>query len=133
MKKYIHSDYNYLDDIDEVFGMSDLVPKKSGLSVIIWSDHGVIRRNKPDTIPRVKLMKALEESISVSIEQNPKVLAPKGDWTKKFKKDVVSDMKEGIAYISRNYDLFLQHYNDTTDNFDTEDLISALRQRGEYK
>lgn len=123
MKRVISSDY--------VFGMANLNPKKSGLNVIIWADHAGVARNKSDHIPRVKIGTS-EASVSVSIEAEPQILAPK-DWRSIFKQSEIRDILEGISYVKRNYDIFLRHYNDTTFEFDDEDLYQALRDRGEYR
>lgn len=48
MKRFIQTD---------VFGMSNLVPKRTGLSCEIWSDGTVESRNVPHSVPRVKLKK----------------------------------------------------------------------------
>ena len=114
-----------------IFGMANLNPAKSGLSVIIWSDHAGVLRNKKDRAPRLKIG-TNDESVPVSISDSPTVLVPKS-WDKRFKKSTVAGIKEGIEYVARNYDIFLKHYNDTNFEFDDEDLYDALRERGEYK
>jgi len=68
--------------------------------------------------------------ISVSIEAQPKILAPKH---KKIAPGVMKNLQTGIDYIGRNYDLFLKHYLDFDDSFDDEDLFQALRDRSEYR
>ena len=40
---------------------------------------------------------------------------------------------EGVEYVSRNFDIFLKHFNSSNEEFDDQDLIDALRERGEYK
>lgn len=115
---------------NDVFGMTNVTPKKSGLPVSIWSDHSGITRSvlHKDT-PRAKVSYG-NIVISISIEENPQILAPKA---KKIPKDVMKKLQEGIDYFSRNYDLFLKHYLDQDDSFDDEDLFNALRERKEYK
>ena len=90
MKRYIHSSEN-------IIAMANVNRRRSGLNVDIWSDGQGCTRNKPDVMPRVKIMDK-NEGVSVSIETNPKVLAPK-EWRKKFKKSVVKAIEEGIDYV----------------------------------
>ena len=116
----------------DIFAMANLNPAKSGLSAQIWSDGQGCTRNKLDTIPRVKIVKD-DCKVSVSIEPEPRVLAPKGDWRKKFQQSEVSAVEDAIEYVGRNYETFLKHYNDTDGSFDDESLFAELRQRGQYK
>lgn len=114
---------------DVILGMANLNPKRTSLPVIIWADHnGVDRTVSHRESPRVKITKD-KHSISVSIEENPRVLAessniPTGD---------MQDLQQGVDYVARNWDLFLKHYLDTDFSFDDDDLKDALRERGEYK
>lgn len=117
------------DKLTDVFGMANLNPQKSGLHVVIWSEQCGITRNKPDNIPRVKIFTLDNQAVSVSIERPPKILAK----SKHLKKSDEKYITEGIDYVGRNYDLFLKHYMNTDFSFDDEDLINALRQRGEYR
>lgn len=115
---------------DSVFGMANLNPNKTGLPVIIWSDHSGISRNKKDNDSRIKIgVNNSGPSVSVTIEQNPRILAK----SMNIKKSDMKKLQEGIDYVGRNYDLFLKHYQDTSFDFDDEDLFNALRERGEYK
>lgn len=113
---------------ESVFGMANLTPKRSGLSAHIWSDHSGVIRNKPDCLPRVKIGKDSAE-VSVTIEEHPQILAR----SMNIKKSEMISIEEAIEYVGRNFDIFLDHYNDTDDSFDDEDLFAALRSRGEYK
>lgn len=114
---------------DTVFGMANLVPKKTGLSVDIWSDHKGINRNvSHGNTPRIKITVG-SYTVSVTIEENPVIKAESRHGTKSQKNAV----KEAMKYIGRNYDVFLKHYMDTDDSFDDESLFNALRERGEYK
>lgn len=114
---------------EDVFGMANVNPKKSGLKVIMWSDNGGAGANRPHNEPRVKIGKNKSNSVSVSLEPNPRILAKsshikKSDW---------DDIDEGIKYVGRNYDLFLKHFNSSDLSYDDEDLFNDLRARGEYK
>ena len=125
MKRYVRSS-------QDIFAMANLNPAKSGLSAQIWSDGQGCTRNRPDSDPTVKIVKG-GCKVSVSIESKPRVLAPKGDWRKKFQQSEVSAVEEAIEYVGRNYETFLKHYNDTDGSFDDESLFAELRQKGQYK
>lgn len=116
---------------DVIMAMANINKKRTGLSVNIWSDGQGCLRNKPDKLPRVKL-DAGDASISVSISDQPVVLAPK-NWLSKFKQSEIDSFEEGIEYVARNYDLLLKHYMDTDGSFDDFDLFNALKSRGEFK
>lgn len=126
MKKLITSD-EYLYDSDYIFGMANLSMKRTGLSVIIWSDHGVAARNKKDKRPRFKVG-TNDDQVSVSLDTFD-ILAQ----TPNIKKSVMNNILVGIEYVKRNADLFRKHYYDLDESFDDEDLYNALRERGEYK
>lgn len=113
---------------EDIFGMANLNPFKSGLSVIIWSDHSGVRRNVSHSgTPRIKIG-TNKDWVSVTISSRPVIKAKSGH----IKKSVMDKIDEGIDYVARNYDLFLKHYNDIDFSFDDEDLFQALRERGEY-
>ena len=123
MKRVVYS-------MDNIFGMANLNPQKSGLgSVVIWSDHSGITRKVKYNTPRIKLSKG-DMSIVVSISDSPELLYKSKTVSSKKK---LAEFEEGIAYVARNNDIFMKHYMDTTFSFDDEDLYNALRERGEYK
>lgn len=112
-----------------VFGMANLNPKKTNLSLVIWADHnGVSRKVLHHDTPRVKIGNN-DYNVSVLISDNPKILAK----SRKLKSSELDKVNEAIEYVARNNDIFLAHYFDTDFTFDDEDLFSALRDRGEYK
>lgn len=115
-----------IKDLDDIFGMANLVPRRTGLGADIWSEHKGIIRNVSHNIPRVKITYQGQE-ISVTIEENPQILAPKN------LKQVSKPFKSAMQYIGRNYDLFIKHFYDVSNDFDDEDLFNALRDRGEYR
>lgn len=123
MKRYIRTS-------DEIFGMAHLNPQKSGLSVSIWSQHSgrIVGKEPHRDIPRVKIDNN-DTNISVSLESHPRILFPKNINID----DIPKDIKRGIKYVGRNYDIFLKHYNDTDNSFDDEDVFNELRARGEYR
>lgn len=109
--------------------MAYLNPRKSGVSVIIWSDHsGAIRKVSHSDTPRIWIGTD-QDWVSVTISDSPVIKTKSGN----IKKSVMDKISKGIDYVSRNYDLFLKHYYDTDFSFDDEDLFYALRERGEYK
>lgn len=114
---------------ENVYGMANLVPKKTGLSCDLWSEHkGASRKLSHCNTPRIKI--SLDgQSVSVTIEPNPKTLTS----LDKFKQSGIKKIKEAIEYVGRNSDIFLKHFSDKDDSFDDEDLFNALRQRNEYK
>ena len=120
----------YLGSSEAIFGMANLNPQKSGLgNIIIWSEHNGISRINKHSLPRVKL--GIDDmNISISIEAVPKILAKSSNITSKVQ---LARFDPGIEYVARNCDIFLKHFNDTTFEFDDEDLFQALRERGEYK
>ena len=114
---------------DDIFGMANLVSRRTGLSVDIWSDHkGGSRKVSHSGAPRIKITRP-NCSVSVTIEQNPQVKAKSG----RIKQSDKLAFQEAMSYMGRNHDLFLKHYLDKDDSFDDEDLFNALRERGEYK
>lgn len=115
-------------ELENVFGMSNLVPKRTGLSCEIWSDGTGESRNVPHSVPRVKLKKD-NYKISISIEPDPKILAS----PQKIPHNVMKSFKEAMKYVGRNYDLFLKHYNNENGSYDDTDLTDDLRSRGEFK
>lgn len=131
MKKWVHSGSNLATDLESVFGMAHITSKRSGLPVSIWSDHGgVSRQVSHNNTPRAKVAYQGVE-VSVSISEKPEILAPK-DYTS-IPSGTRKKLQKGIDYIGKNHDLFLKHYMDTTDEFDDQDLFSALKERGQFK
>ena len=114
---------------EDIFGMANLVPKKTGLNVNIWAEHkGIERKTLHHKTPRIKVTTS-NGSVSLTIEENPQIKVK----SRHLKKSDMEDIDKAKQYIGRNYDLFLKHYYDVEDNFDDEDLFKALRSRGEYK
>ena len=115
----------YLDNFDF---LSDLTPKRTGLNVTIWSNHGGIL-NKLEYIPFVKIGERNGFNVTVTITSSPKIL----DMYRSIGELEMLDIEEAIKYIGRNYDLFLKHFNDVDDSFDDDDLKTELSKRGDYK
>lgn len=109
--------------LDNFDFLSDLTPKRTGLSVTIWSNHGGIL-NKLEYTPFVKIGERNEFNVTVTI-----IL----DKSRSIGELEMLDIKEAIKYIGRNYDLFLKNFNDADDSFDDDDLKTELSKRGDYK
>lgn len=113
---------------ETLFEMANLSPKRTGLKVTIWSDNDGKIRNLPHNIPRVKVGRN-DYWVVISIEGDPVIKAQSSN----IKKSEMSQIMEGIEYVSRNFDIFLKHFNSSNEEFDDQDLVDALRERGEYK
>lgn len=126
-----------LNDIDDgmLFEMANLNPNKTGLGVVIWSDHAGVHRSKKDKTPRLKVGIG-EATASISISETPVVLAESSKLKKKKKNSSIwKKINKAIDYVGKNWDLFMKHYMDSESKFefDDEDLFNALRERGCYK
>lgn len=118
------------DKLTDVFGMANLIPRRTGLHANIWSEHsGILYNVSHKNNPQVKI-KSGEYQVSVTIEESPQIIVKNTSYPKKSDEIHV---KEAIDYIGRNYDVFLKHYLDENDDFDDEDLFNSLRERGEYR
>lgn len=115
-------------DFDYVFSMSNISPKRTGLSCNIWVDDTGSYRNVPHSVPRVKITEG-DYQISVSISDNPKVLAK----STHIPHSVMKHMRDAMSYVSRNYDILLRYYKDGGETYDTQDMFDDLRSRGEFK
>lgn len=122
--------YEQLNNLEEDYlvEMANLSPKRTGLSVTIWSDNNGINRNVAHNEPRVKIGKN-NYWVVVTIASDPVIKAQSAN----IKKSEMEQIMLGIEYVSRNYDLFLKHFISSNEEFDDQDLMDALRQRGEYK
>lgn len=125
VKKYIAT---WDDSIDAIFGMANLVPKRTGLKAAIWSPHNGGAEKLPHNSTRVKITLG-DSKVSITVEPTPQIKAQ----TSNIQHSEMKAIQEAIDYVGRNYDLFLRHLNDESYEFDDEDLFNALRARGEYK
>lgn len=127
-KNVVNETIRLITENEILMEMANLSPKRTHLQATIWSDNNGVSRNKKDKQPRVKISTS-DAEVSVSIERKPKILAQ----TKNIKQSDMKKIKEAMNYVGRNYDLFLKHYNDRTNEFDDYDLFMALAERGDYK
>ena len=125
MKKMIVQTENF----EDIFGMSDLNPKRTGLPVTIWVDHNGVSRNvSHSNTPRLKIGIGTAWEV-YTIEPEPKLKASRPNIKHSDKKKI----QEGVDFIKRNYDILLKHYYDTEYEFDDDDLKEELRKRGDYQ
>lgn len=124
-------DFNNKELLDTFFDWTaTLSNKRTGLKVDIWSKWNVAEITKE--APNIIIGRAEfwnRYIIVVTISSNPKIIAKTPNITEEQKQE----LEEGIKYVARNYDLFLKHYNNDGNYFDDEDLINALKEKGEYK
>lgn len=127
-------DFNNKELLDTFFDWTaTLSNKRTGLQVDIWSKWNVSEITKE--APNIIIGRAEYWNryiIVVTISPNPKIIAKTPNITEEQKQE----LEEGIKYVAKNYDLFLKHYNNDGNNeagFDDEDLINALKEKGEYK
>ena len=121
--------YKRTKEPESIFGMANLNPKHTGLAVDIWADHnGISRPVSHRGTQRVKIGTRGSFEMSVTIEGVPRILEKSGT----MKASDLKKCEEAIRYVGRNADLFLKHYMDASETFDDDDLINALRVRGDY-
>lgn len=117
-----------ITDKSDIFTMSNLSPKRTGLKCYIWIDDTGSSRNTKHNTPRVKISKD-DYEISVSIDENPKILAKNKD----IPHSVMKYMKESMEYVSKVHDILLKYFKDGGINYDTQDMFYELRDRGYFK
>ena len=127
-------DFSNTDLLETFFDWTaTLSPRITSLKVNIWSKWNVAEITKE--VPNIIIGRAEYWNryiIVVTISSNPKIIAKTNNITDEQKQE----LEEGIKYVARTYDLFLKHYNNDGNNgagFDDEDLIKALKEKGEYK
>ena len=122
-------EYLYNNEDTELFEMTNLSPKRTGLKVSIWSDGGGKFRQRKDHKPRIKIGKNDKALVSVGLEKDVPILAKEPG----LKASDLKAIDEARNYIKRNLQLFKKHYNSHSDNYDDEDLKNDLAKKGEYK
>lgn len=100
--------------------------KRTGLNVNIWSKWNMSKEKPHIIIGKAEYWNRY--IIVVTLSPTPQVIAQ----TKNITDEQMQDLKAGIEYVARNYDLFLKHYNNAGAGFDDDDLIEALKEKGEY-
>lgn len=107
---------------DDIFCMANLYPKHTGLPVVLWVDNVGYARKVQHNIPRLKVQnvrgnKAVDDTFSVSISKEPKVLSGENKLSSK-------DWKAVKQFISDNYEYFMQHWNQEIDEYELKDLLT---------
>lgn len=103
--------------------------KRTGLNIDIWSKWSASEKSKEQ--PHIIIGKAEYWNryiIVVTLSPTPTIIAQ----TPNITDEQMQDLKAGIEYVARNYDVFLKHYNNAGSGFDDDDLIDALKEKGEY-
>ena len=106
--------------------------RRTGLKVDIWSKWGGAYQSKENEEPNIIIGRGEYWNryiVVVTISPTPKIIAKTSNITE----EQMKELKEGIRYVARNYDLLLKHYKDKEGKFDDENLFNALIERGEYR
>ena len=111
----------------DIFSMSNISSKRTGLGCEIWVDDLGSSRNLKHSIPRVKLTYD-DYEVSVSISEKPEILAQ----SKNIPHSVMKKFKEGIEYTARNHDILEKYNNIAGPEYDTQDMFDDLRSRGQF-
>ena len=87
---------------DFVYGMANLYPKRTGLSVCIWVDDLGANRNVKHNLPRVKVQnvpgdKVVNDTFSLSLEEHPRVLSGKVKLNRKTFNEVVQYVQSHLS------------------------------------
>lgn len=95
MKRYIKAAEQ------DVFGMANLYPKRTGLPVVLWVDNVGVNRNVEHNKPRIKVQntlgdKVVDDTFTLSLEKNPAVLAGNNKLNSKVFKLVVNYVKDHL-------------------------------------
>ncbi len=104
---------------------SDIPDELLNLHVHIWSKWGGAYKPKKNGQPNIIIGRfeyGNRYIILVTISSSPKIIAK----TPNITDEQMKNLEEGINYVSRNYDLFLKHYNS---QFDDVELFEALKKR----
>ena len=113
---------------DDVFSMTNLVPRRTGLKCNVWIDDSGRSRHAKHDKPRVIIVEGKYE-ISVSISPTPQILAQTGN----IPHSVMKHMQQAMGYVARNCDLLLKCCNNDGTEYDVSDLLDDLRSRGDFK
>lgn len=106
---------------DRVFGMANLYPKRTGLPVVIWVDNVGSARNVKHNVPRIKVQnvpgnKVVDDTFSLTLEENPKVIAGKVKLDSKTFNMVVQ-------YVKKYLQVFLDGWNQVIDEDELKEKL----------
>lgn len=123
MKRVVSSTEDY------IFGMTNIDSTISGIPVDIWSEHRGAYRGNKHSGSRVKI-EVNGVSIFVSIEPQPKILAPKNTKVSDmFKHSDAKNVQKAISYIGRNYKLLKKHSEDLDNSYNDLKFLQDLLDR----
>lgn len=117
-----------LVSFDDVFSMTNLVPRRTGLTCNVLVDDSCRSRHAKHDEPQVKIVEG-KQLISVSISPAPEILAQ----TANIPHSVMKHMQQAMEYVARNCDLILRCYNSDGTEYDVSDFLDDLRSRGDFK
>lgn len=109
-------------DKDPVYGFANIYPKRTtGLPVVIWVDNVGSKRRVKHSIPRIKVQNVpgndvVDDTFSLSLEENPRALAGKVKLSSKH-------YKQTVEYVKNHLSELLDHWNHVIDE---DELKQAL-------
>ena len=129
MEKNLYSSIttNLLEQ-EDLCEMANLPASKTHIKFTIWSDGAGKYRERKDYGPRIKVGLRDEFLISLSLDEDLRVLYR----SKNYKPSYDKYLNEARDYIRRNLDLFQKHYNSHSDEYDDSDLRDDLAERGDF-
>lgn len=106
---------------EDIFGMANLYPKRTGLPVMIWVDNLGAEIKVGHNLPRLKVQnvpgdKAVDDAFVLSIDKSPKILSGKCKLSSK-------DFKTVVEYVSNHYDDFLAQWNQEINEDDLKERL----------
>lgn len=110
------------DESRSIYGFANIYPKRtSGLPVVIWVDNVGSKRRVKHNIPRIKVQNVpgndvVDDTFSLSLEENPRVLAGKVKLSSK-------QYKQTVEYVREHLSELLDHWNHVIDE---DELKEAL-------
>lgn len=114
------------DDTDNWgFYSTELCSKKTGLKASIYPEKNICGKNVRNCLPRIRIANTpnkYEDTFSVTLEENPRVIIGEN----KLKEE---DYKEICQFIRKNLDILLKHF-DPDNNFYDDELWEALKENG---
>lgn len=107
--------------IENIFGMANLYPKRTGLPMVFWVDNVGSDRTTKHNLPRIKVQNILgdkrtDDVFSLSISKEPEILAGECKLSS-------SDLKIIMQYVIDNYDILMQHWNGEIDEDELKEIL----------
>jgi len=120
-----------LDDCDNWGWYStELNPSKTGLKASIYPEKNRFRSGVRihNNLPRIRIANTknkYEDTFSITLEENPRVIIGENKLTKE-------DYKEICDFIRKNLDILLKHF-EPENEFEDDELWEALEENGSMK